>query len=97
MQRYAASYEDAGLVVLLVDVGEDEAAVKAFLDELNVYLPTALDADGAVKSAWGVAELPVHAWIDADGIVRKWALGGLGQDLMAASLQTILPGETVTP
>jgi cytochrome c biogenesis protein CcmG, thiol:disulfide interchange protein DsbE len=97
MQGFAARYEDAGLVVLLVDVGEDEAAVKDFLDELNVYLPTALDSDGAVQAAWGAAALPVHFWIDKDGIVREWALGGLGPDLMAASLQKILPDETVTP
>ena len=97
MQGFAARYEDDGLVVLLVDVGEDEAAVKSFLDELNVYLPAALDEDGAVQAAWGATALPVHFWIDADGIVREWALGGLGPDLMAESLQKILPDTTVTP
>ncbi len=97
MQGYAARYEDEGLVTLLVDVGEDEAAVKAFLDELNVYLPAALDADGSTQGAWGAAALPVHFWIDADGIVREWALGGLGPDLMTVGLQAIMPGVEVTP
>lgn len=96
MQRFAAKYEDAGLVVLLVDVGEDEAAVKAFLDELNVYLPAALDEDGTAQAEWGAAALPVHFWLDEDGIVREWALGGLGPDLMTESLQTILPDESVS-
>jgi thiol-disulfide isomerase/thioredoxin len=97
MQGFAARYEDAGLVTLLVDVGEDEAAVKSFLDELNVYLPAALDKDGTAQAEWGATALPVHFWIDKDGIVREWALGGLGPDVMAESLQKILPGETVTP
>lgn len=97
MQGFAARYEEEGLVVVLVDAEEDEAVVKAFLDELNVYLPAALDSDGAVQAAWGATALPVHFWIDADGIVREWALGGLGPDLMAAGLQTILPGVEVTP
>lgn len=97
MQGFAARYEDDGLVILLVDVGEDEATVKSFLDELNVYLPAALDEDGAAQAAWGAAALPVHFWIDADGIVREWALGGLGPDLMAESLQKILSDTTVTP
>jgi thiol-disulfide isomerase/thioredoxin len=97
VQGFAARYEDAGLVTLLVDVGEDEALVKGFLDELNVYLPTALDKDGAVQAEWGATALPVHFWIDKDGIVREWALGGLGPDVMAESLQKILPDETVTP
>jgi len=97
MQGYAARYEDEGLVTLLVDVGEDEAAVKAFLDDLNVYLPAALDGDGSAQAAWGATALPVHFWIDADGIVREWALGGLGPDLMAVGLQAIMPGVEVTP
>jgi hypothetical protein len=85
-------------VILLVDTGEDEAVVKAFLDELNVYLPTALDADGSAQADWGIAAPPVHVWIDEEGIVRERALeGGLDADAMAAGLQTILPGETVTP
>jgi thiol-disulfide isomerase/thioredoxin len=96
MQGYAAEYEDAGLVVLLVDVREDEAVVKGFLDELNVYVPAALDKDGTAQADWGAAALPVHFWIDEDGIVRERALGGLGPDAMAAGLQTILPAETVT-
>jgi thiol-disulfide isomerase/thioredoxin len=97
VQEYAARYEDAGLVVLLVDVKEDATTVQAFLDDLNVYLPAALDTDGSVQRAWGAADLPVHVWIDADGIVRKSAAAGIGPDVMAQGLQAIMPGETVTP
>ena len=49
------------------------------------------------QSDWGAYALPVHFWIDADGIVRYGALGGIGPDIMAEGLQTILPGVTVTP
>jgi cytochrome c biogenesis protein CcmG, thiol:disulfide interchange protein DsbE len=97
MQDFAARYDEAGLVILLVDAGEDEAAVKGFLDELNVYLPAALDADGAVQAEWGIAAPPVHAWIDDEGIVRDIALESVGPDAMATGLQKILPDETVTP
>ncbi len=45
----------------------------------------------------GALALPVHFWIDTDGIVRDAALGGIGPDVMAAGLGTILPGVTVTP
>ena len=41
--------------------------------------------------------LPVHFWIDKEGIVRDGALGGIGRDQMAQSLSLILPGVTVTP
>ena len=41
--------------------------------------------------------LPVHFWIDKDGIIRDGALGGIGPDIMARGLQTIMPGVDVTP
>ncbi len=40
--------------------------------------------------------LPIHFWIDTDGIVRDGALGGIGPDIMATASRTILPGVTVT-
>ncbi len=97
MGGYAARYQETGLVVLAVDVKEDEAAVQAFFQDMNLFFPVALDADGAAQSAWGAVALPVHYWIDGGGIVRDAALGGIGPDVMAAGLQTILPGVSVTP
>lgn len=97
MGGFAARYEDTGLVVLAVDVKEDVAAVQTFFKDMNLFFPVALDADGAAQAEWGAAALPVHYWIDKDGIVRDGALGGIGPDVMAQGLQSILPGVTVTP
>jgi thiol-disulfide isomerase/thioredoxin len=97
MVGFAARYEDTGLVVIAVDVREDEAAVAAFAKGLGVTFPVALDTDGAASSSWRVGPLPVHFWVDKDGIVRDGALGGLGPDVMATGLGSILPGVTVTP
>ena len=97
MAGFAARYADTGLVVIPVDVREDEASVAAFFKGIGVDLPVGLDSDGAAQSAWGAVALPVHFWIDADGIVRDAALGGIGPDLMATGLGSILPGVTVTP
>jgi thiol-disulfide isomerase/thioredoxin len=97
MNGYAARYADTGLVVLAIDVREDEAVVDAFMRELNVTFPVGLDTDGTAQSDWGALALPVHYWIDAEGIVRDGALGGIGPDVMATGLETILPGVEVTP
>ena len=97
MAGFGVRYADTGLVILAVDVREDEAAVTAFFKDLGVKLPVVLDSDGAVSAGWGAIALPVHYWIDADGIVRNGALGGIGPDVMAQGLGTILPGVTVTP
>ena len=49
-------------------------------------------ATARAAEAWDAVALPVHFWIDAEGIVRDGSLGGIGPDIMAAGLQTILPG-----
>lgn len=97
MNGFAVRYAGSGLVIVAVDIKEDEAAVKAFADGLHATFPVGLDGDGTAQRAWGAYALPVHFWIDASGIVRSGAFGGIGPDLMASSLQKILPGTTVTP
>lgn len=97
MNGFAARYADTGLVVMAIDVREEESAVAAFGESLNASFPLGLDTDGSAAATWDAIALPVHFWIDADGIVRDGALGGIGPDVMAAGLKTILPGVDVTP
>ena len=97
MNGFAARYADKGLVVIAIDVREEEGTVAAFARRLNVSFPMGLDLDGRVSTRWGAIALPIHFWIDAEGIVRDGALGGIGPDVMAAGLRTIMPGIDVKP
>jgi thiol-disulfide isomerase/thioredoxin len=97
MGELAGRYAEAGLVVLLVDVREDEDTVAAFGLASDVHLPIGLDADGSAQAAWEATALPVHFWIDAEGIIRDGALGGIGPDIMARGVARIMPGVEVTP
>ncbi len=95
LNGFAVRYADAGLVVLAVHVKDDEAAARAFTEELNVTFPVALDVDGSRAARWDAIALPVYYWVDADGVVRDAALGEIGPDVMAAGLGSILPGVTI--
>ena len=97
MNGFAARYADQGLVILAIDVKEEEGVVAAFAESLGATFPLGLDADGSAQATWEAAALPVHFWIDKDGVIRDGALGGIGPDVMARGLQTILPDVTVTP
>jgi len=97
MDGFASRYAKNGLTVVVVDVGEDEATVKALADKLRTTFPILLDKDGAVADAWGAYALPVHYWIDKEGIVRDGALGAIGPDVMARGVASILPGVDVQP
>ena len=97
MNGFAARYADDGLVILAIDVEEEEGMVAAFAQQLRATFPLGLDSDGSVAEAWDAIALPVHFWVDADGIVRDGSLGGIGPDIMAAGLQAIMPGVDVRP
>lgn len=97
MNGFASRYADAGLVVLAIDVKEEEGVVAAFAQRLGAAFPMGLDRDGRMAEAWDAVALPVHFWIDKDGIIRDGLQGGIGPDVMAAGLRTILPGVDVTP
>jgi cytochrome c biogenesis protein CcmG, thiol:disulfide interchange protein DsbE len=97
MNGFSARYASAGLVVIAVDIREDEGVVAGFAQQLGATFPLGLDTDGTAQRAWGTYALPIHFWIDTGGIIRAGALGGVGADAMAAGLQKVLPGVTVTP
>jgi cytochrome c biogenesis protein CcmG/thiol:disulfide interchange protein DsbE len=97
MSGFQARYASTGLVILAVDVREDTELIQSFVGETGATFAVALDRDGAAQKAWGAVALPTHYWIDASGVVRDGALGGIGPDQMAESLGRILPGVTVTP
>lgn len=97
MNAFYVQYGDDGLVVVAIDVKEEEGLVAAFAQGLNATFPLGLDADGRVAETWDAVALPVHFWIDAEGIVRDASLGGIGPDIMAAGLRSIMPGVDIQP
>jgi peroxiredoxin len=77
MSDFAARYADTGLIVIAIDIREEEGTVAAFAQGLNATFPIGLDADGSAQAAWDAVALPVHFWIDRDGIIRAGGLGGI--------------------
>lgn len=76
LQNVANRYRDAGLVVLLVNEGEDAATIRGFLTDIGVDLPVALDRDGAVGSTYRVRGLPTTVFVRADGTIEDVVVGG---------------------
>jgi cytochrome c biogenesis protein CcmG, thiol:disulfide interchange protein DsbE len=97
MNRYSLRHADDGLVVLAIDVREDAGIVAPFVASLNGTFPVGLDTDGAMQDEWDALVLPMHFWIDAEGIVRDGAVGGVGPELVIPALSRIMPGVDVTP
>jgi cytochrome c biogenesis protein CcmG, thiol:disulfide interchange protein DsbE len=96
MAGYSAKLGDR-LAIVLVDVREDGDTVAAFMKALKLDFPVALDESGHLQRGWSAYALPIHFWIDADGIVRGFAYGGLGPPLMEEGIRKVLPDALPTP
>jgi thiol-disulfide isomerase/thioredoxin len=77
--------------LILVDVAEDQETVLNFMTSLQVDLPTALDEDAAVQQQWGAFALPVHYFLDADGVVQEVVYGGAPRDLFESAVLKVVP------
>jgi thiol-disulfide isomerase/thioredoxin len=96
MQGIQLQLEDE-LEIVLVDVGEPEDVVFDFMVDVGVDLSTGLDIDQQAQQAWGAFALPVHFFIDADGIVREVIYGGAPREVFEQALQQIVPEATIQP
>lgn len=64
-----------GLTLLAVNVRQDPATARAFIDKLGVDYQTLLDEDGAVARRYGVRGLPTTFLIGRDGRLLGRILG----------------------
>jgi thiol-disulfide isomerase/thioredoxin len=97
MMKYQALLGDRSLVVVLVDVREDADTVEPFVQSFELESPVGLDLVGRAQRAWGAFALPIHYFIDADGIVRSVMYGELSPPQFEEALTRIIPGLTFEP
>ncbi len=81
---------DQGVRLLTIDTGEGEQEVRRYLKTSGYSeLPTALDQDGSVASAYGVLGLPTHVFIDSQGTVRRVNLGPMSAEAMRRAVSEL--------
>jgi cytochrome c biogenesis protein CcmG, thiol:disulfide interchange protein DsbE len=76
LQQIADDYAGRGVVVLLVNVGEDQNAVWNFLSQLQITAPVLLDPDGAASRQYRVRAMPTTYFIQPDGTIQHVSIGG---------------------
>ena len=97
MESYWLRLKDKGLVIVGVDVKETREEAEAFVKQIGVTFPIGIDPTSTTELYWSAYAMPVHFWIDREGVVRSFAFGGIGAEQMEAGLSTILPEEFPTP
>jgi cytochrome c biogenesis protein CcmG/thiol:disulfide interchange protein DsbE len=86
-----------GVIVLAVNRDEPVEAVNAFLDELELRLPVALDAGARVSAQYGVMQLPLTYVIDPAGVVRYKHIGELTRSTLARYLEQMAAFSITAP
>jgi peroxiredoxin len=93
VRAYAAHKAD-GLVVVVVDLQEPDAAVREFASEFGMTFPIAIDRTGSVGQSWRIGGpvkgIPSSYFVDADGIVQARAFGPMTADTINENLAKVL-------
>ncbi|HZG73167.1 MAG TPA: thiol-disulfide oxidoreductase ResA, partial [Chondromyces sp.] len=71
MEKLSKEYEDMGVEVLAVNVGDSEFQTKKFIEQYGLTFPVALDEGKEVQHAYGVNPLPATFLINPEGNIEE--------------------------
>lgn len=91
MDAANAQYGDR-LVIVAVDVKEDAATAAALVAQTGFVARMAVDRDGTGQASFGAFVLPIHYFIDKDGVIRDVLYGEASVPEFAAGIRSVLPG-----
>jgi thiol-disulfide isomerase/thioredoxin len=89
-ERAQQQYRDQGLAVLGVDFQEQDPEIVAYLKEIGVTFPSAVDRTGEVTRQWRATGLPTTFLIDGQGIIRDVRVGAFTDDMLQDRLKKVL-------
>jgi cytochrome c biogenesis protein CcmG/thiol:disulfide interchange protein DsbE len=85
----AAEFKGDGLHVVGIDVLENAAKARQFVEAHHLIYPAVVDS-GTLRDAYRIDGMPVHVFIARDGTIKKIFVGELSKAQMIADVKTIL-------
>jgi thiol-disulfide isomerase/thioredoxin len=70
LSEVASAYQDRGVKLFAVDLGESTDDVKTYLEQSGLPLTVVMDDDGSVAATYGAEAIPQTVIIDRQGTVR---------------------------
>jgi len=97
LESAAAEYAEFPVTFLAVNTLDEQGQAIGFLDRFGWSEETIYGIDGGSRAAfaYGVAGLPETFFIDADGMVVGKVIGPVTQDLLTATVTSVLLGEDI--
>ena len=75
IQQVYDEWQEKGLVLLSIHVGEDAQKAASFMEQYDLSFPVLLDLEGVVMAQYGVTSIPTTFLIDEDGIIQAARVG----------------------
>ncbi len=88
--KMSEKYKARGLTVLGVDELEDPGKAKEFLIEHHLAYGAIVDGDGKMGKDYGAFGLPVHVFIDREGVVKSLRYGEMNPGEIETAIKGIL-------
>jgi peroxiredoxin len=88
--KLSERFKARGLTVVGVNELESPAKAKEFLTKYHLPYGAVVDSDGETGKAYGAVGLPVHVFIDRNGIVKTYRLGEMNPDEIETAIKGIL-------
>jgi cytochrome c biogenesis protein CcmG/thiol:disulfide interchange protein DsbE len=85
------AHADDGFEILGVMHQDFADSTREFAKDMRATWPILDDPDDVAYDDYLVAGLPTSYFVDAEGIVRAFSLGGFSEAGLAAQLETVLP------
>lgn len=80
---------DDGVQVVVVFAGEGTDTVVPYSERLGLTMTRVTDAGSRLADAYGVSAMPVHFFLDADGVVRFVNVGSMSAARIEEALETV--------
>ncbi|QDU70398.1 TlpA family protein disulfide reductase [Mucisphaera calidilacus] len=97
LQKLHERYEAQGVTIVGVNLREDRATVKRFVEQKGLGFTFVLDAEGRVGRSYRVSGIPQTVFIDREGVVQSVHVGfGRGSEVAyARELDALIAGESL--
>ena len=86
---YEANQAD-GLVVLGVAIGEEDGAVRGYVERTGLTYLNGLDRSTDIAATYRIVGIPTHFFVDRDGILREWRIGSMSKKIMEKNVDKIM-------
>jgi outer membrane lipoprotein-sorting protein/peroxiredoxin len=89
LEKIYADFQERGLVMIGMDVGEDRATVSKFLQQTKLSYPIVLAGEMEMLESYSVTAYPTVVVIDRDGKIALYHVGSGGEMDIRAALEKL--------